>query len=439
MGVTEVALSDLDLFGEKAVQYSILKVNEIHLRPLSSIEQASMITFADSGYSDDFRNLSSCYIAVKVKMTYYKDPVVGKEDEILSNLTSSNIPAAPVNNLIHSLFKQVIVKLNGIQIQHNNVNYMYRSYFENLCNFDSESAGIHLSGSVCWELDTAGSSDNFALNTGQLNRGLQFPHDEEVQLIGRLHLDLFNQPKLLLPKVDLSLTFELNRPEFYLMKRNTANKSKMEITDMDLYMDMVKINPQLSLSIEQMLTRQPATYSYKRVEVRNFQVNSGQNSFSLDNIYNGSLPFLMLIAMVNTNAYQGEYDQNPYNFQHYHITSFTASVNGLELSPRNLSFDYSKTKPKSQRAYFQLFKHLQGHRTDRANQITKERFDRGSFMLCYDLAPTRECTSITEGGTIQLKASFSQALSQNITILIYLQFDSDLLIDRERNIYPQLV
>lgn len=45
----------------------------------------------------------------------------------------------PVNNIFHSLFRQVNLSLNNQQVAQNTYNYGYRSYVENLLNFDVKS------------------------------------------------------------------------------------------------------------------------------------------------------------------------------------------------------------------------------------------------------------------------------------------------------------
>lgn len=50
--------------------------------------------------------------------------------------TKDNLNVFPVNNIFHSLFRQVNLSLNNQQVAQNTYNYAYRSYVENLLNFD---------------------------------------------------------------------------------------------------------------------------------------------------------------------------------------------------------------------------------------------------------------------------------------------------------------
>lgn len=50
--------------------------------------------------------------------------------DVTTDITKATMTTFPVNNLMHSLFKQVTLTLNNKQISPNSQNYAYRSYME---------------------------------------------------------------------------------------------------------------------------------------------------------------------------------------------------------------------------------------------------------------------------------------------------------------------
>lgn len=181
----------------------------------------------------------------------------------------------------------------------------FRSYIENCLNFEIESANQHLDG-VVWKMDTAKQFDSFAGNAAGLSRGMLFQQNESVDLIGRLHVDMFNTLRYLVNNIDFALTLELNNPNFYLMKKTDANKSSLLIEDATLYIEHIAIAPQILLQHNKILETTNAVYPYKRCEVRNFTIAENSNSFAIDNIVNGVLPELCIISMVENSVYQGQ-------------------------------------------------------------------------------------------------------------------------------------
>ena len=76
---------------------------------------------------DDFVDLGRSYFTMELRLK--------KSD-------NGNLVAAealwPVNNLAHSIIKQIDLQLNGTLISPQSDTYHYKAYFENLLNFDRE-------------------------------------------------------------------------------------------------------------------------------------------------------------------------------------------------------------------------------------------------------------------------------------------------------------
>lgn len=61
-------------------------------------------------------------------------------------------------------------------------------------------------------------------------------------------------------------------------------------------------------------------------------------------------------------------------------------------------------------------------------------------MLAYDLTNDHDndCSGLAQTGALRFEGKFSETVTKAITVLVYLQYDSDLIIDRDRNVFPQL-
>lgn len=425
------------MFDAKPVQYSIIKTEQVSLQPLASIEGSTVMNFLDVGLGEDYKNLESIYLVLRVKMNTLGDDGAA----ISTSITDpKKLLVYPVNNLLHSLFRQITLTLNSRQIGQNTQNYAYRAYIENLLNYSLESSNQHLDG-IVFKMDTAGSFEKFdSTNLGSLERAKLFQDGDEVDLIGRLHIDMLNSSKFLLNGVDIGLSFELNRPEFYLQKTNAKNQSSLKILKATVYIDHIKVTPDVALAQQQILDGGTnARYNYKRCEVRNHLVQIGSSTFSWNNVSTGALPEFCIIAMVDTEAYNGSVTKNPFNFQTFNIQSFNVTVNGLEVgAPRHLEFNFNQNNPLSQHSYFSLFKQLNLHKFDQANLIDRKLYNAGCFLLAYDLTPDRDtdCNNFINSGSIRFEARFAEPLPVSVTVLAYLQYDADLIIDKDRNVYP---
>lgn len=115
---------ELDLFSPKLVQYSVLKVDTVALKPIATLENATSFQFISQPFGEDYKNLESIYLVMKVKMIHKK--LSGEDIKITDLKTTDDLVVAPVNNTLHSLFRQIILTLNNKQIGQNTQNYAYR-------------------------------------------------------------------------------------------------------------------------------------------------------------------------------------------------------------------------------------------------------------------------------------------------------------------------
>ena len=142
--------SEVDLFRVPPTQQSLERGRWIDYAPLSSVENAnSAITFLIAG-TDEYIDLSKTILTVTGKITK-KDG-----ESKLDGNDQSNV--APVNNFLHSLFRQVDVYLNGKQVTPAMGTYAYRSYIETLLNYDVSAKQSQFSSALYYK-DTPGQMD----------------------------------------------------------------------------------------------------------------------------------------------------------------------------------------------------------------------------------------------------------------------------------------
>lgn len=424
--------SELDLFSEPPVQTSILKTTEVAYKPISALSNdPSVIEFVSLGHGDTYRDLSSVYLRLQVRL------MKNSEDEEHGATGGGCV----VNNLLHSLFRQVSVYLNGVPISQCNGDYGYRAYIENLLNYGRDATSTHLE-TAGWAVD-GGNMDATVLsaspaNLGFNSRSTRFASSKTIELMGRVHADMFNQNRLLPNNVDLRLVFSLHNTPFYVMEPE-RQESYVKIVSATLYMNHVTLNPSVLLANEMKISRAPMIYPYKRVEIKTSTVSSGTRFISLDNVVLGQLPNLLLFAMVDNDAYVGKRQLNPFNFKHNQIQRFNLVVNGNSIPIEPLEFNYTGTPPISTRGYQTLFKDTGIHYFDVGHQITKKMFDNGFFLLAADLTSDHNtnlhCSSLLSQGTIRIEVQLAAELVKTITCLVYCEYDAVLKIDKNRNVY----
>lgn len=103
-------------------------------------------------------------LLLSVKFNIYKD------DGTLPDKTES---VCGINNMLHSLFSKVNLKINGEEITNSPEFYYYKAYLENLLTFNKDTKGTWLQSSGYSE-DMYGTLWHTNTNSGYINRTIHF-------------------------------------------------------------------------------------------------------------------------------------------------------------------------------------------------------------------------------------------------------------------------
>lgn len=103
--------SELDLFQQKFVQTSIIDKTMVGYRSINPANE-SILEFVLPRTTEFYRDLSSVYLKLDVKL-------IGDKKITGTGTDSKTEKVACVNNLLHSLFSQIQVTINGRNVTGN--------------------------------------------------------------------------------------------------------------------------------------------------------------------------------------------------------------------------------------------------------------------------------------------------------------------------------
>lgn len=413
--VMECMKSELDIFQPTPVQASILKSEEVCLNPVNSLDNANTLEFISLGHGDTYRDLSSITLRLKVRVI--------KEDGTVYTTADTDQPAV-VNNILHSLFRTCRVYLNNKLVSSSDSNYHYKAYLGTLINYGTDAVHTHVE-TAGWIIDNDDLDDLTTKNTGMLGRKNMIKDSQSIEIMGKIHADIFNQPKLLINNVDLKILLTLEKPSFYIMETDKS-KSIIQIQAAILHIKHLTISPNILMAHHVMLSKVNALYEYKHTEIKTFTVPSGNHSISLDNAIVGKLPNVLLFTIVENEAYTGSKTKNPFNFKHSNLSHFSLYVNGVQVPNQVIETDFAGKQ--YTRAYRTLFTGTGIHHSDNGHQISLNAIANGFFLLAFDLtadgAAYDSCRSLLNQGTIRIDARFKEPLTKTMTCLVYAEFDN---------------
>lgn len=422
----ECAKSELDLFALPSTQTSVESGQWIHYKPISSLSDDGPIEFQVPGTGDDYIDLSHTMLYIKAK--------IASAD---SNDISKTIHVAPVNNWLHSLFSQLDVYLNQKLVSPPNNTYAYRAYLETLLNYGPAAKGSHLTCGL-WYADTPHKMDaTDETNIGFSKRVELVKVNKEVDMIGHLHGDIFNQEKFLINGVEIRVKLVRSKEAFNLMCDNADTKIKVKITDASLIIRKARINPSVLIAHQKVLATTTAKYPITRAEVKVLTISSGVQAKTLDNIFLGQVPKRCIIGFVKNSAFNGNLTQNPFNFDNHGINSFSLYVDGQQVPSKTLQPSFKDGLIVS--TYHTLFSGTGIHFLNEGNEIAREGYGGGYCLLAFDLTPDLSASSsshwnLVRHGSVRLEVRFETALTTTLNCVVYAEFDNVVEINKNRDI-----
>lgn len=422
----ECAKSELDLFALPSTQTSVESGQWIHYKPISSLSDDGPIEFQVPGTGDDYIDLSHTMLYIKAKIT-----------SLDSNEISKAIHVAPVNNWLHSLFSQLDVYLNQKLVSPPNNTYAYRAYLETLLNYGPAAKNSHLTCAL-WYGDTPHKMDaTDSTNKGFATREELVKVNKEIDMIGHLHGDIFNQDKFLINGVEMRVKLVRSKEAFNLMCDKEDVKVKVKITDASLIIRKARINPSVLIAHQKVLATTTAKYPITRAEVKILTISSGIQAKTLDNIFLGQVPKRCIIGFVKNSAFNGNLKQNPFNFDNHGINLFNLYVDGQQVPSKTLQPSFADRLIAS--TYHTLFSGTDIHFLNEGNSIARQDYSGGFCLLAFDLTPdlsagSRSHWNLIRHGSVRLEVRFATALTTTLNCIVYAEFDNVVEINKNRDV-----
>ena len=463
--------SEIDLFSVPPTQQSLERGRWIGYAPLSSVENTdSPINFLVTG-TDEYIDLSKTILTVTGK-------IVKDNESVLDGANQANV--APVNNFLHSLFKQVDVYLNGKQVTPAMGTYPYRAYIETLLNYDVSAKESQFSSALYYKdtatkMDEAGAlpsdsgskeitykdgSDSSVKivvatggtgNQGFAKRSKFIQNSKQFVLSGPIFADIFMTDRLLLNMMDLRVVLNRSSNTFCLMdlSSGTTVKPKVQLSHVELKIRKVKLDQAVSDGIERMLKQTPALYPIRRVECKILTVPQNLPTTRQDNIFSGLIPKTFVVGFVTANAAGGVYGKNPYNFAHFGVTSLSLTANGEEIPFKQLTLKYPKKANGEidttageddaldfDEAYNTLFSGTGKIYSNAGLDIDRDDYPGGYALYAFDLTPdmckSSQYFNTVQHGSLSLALTF-KSQSEPLALVCYGDFENVIRIDAERN------
>lgn len=421
---------DVALFSLPPINAAEDKISWSEYKP-SFISQngQSSIQFHIAGNSTQYIDLSKTELYVKIR--------IEKADG--GEFVEKTEYGLPVDQILHSMWSTCDVKLNQTLVSTSGTNYMYKALFETLLNFNKQAkevqlAAIGFSGERGDFTQTDPVKDPF--NFGLKERNEWFKDKTCVEFMGPFLADICNQDRVILNGVDVDITIFPTRDPFRLITHPEGLECKLAIEEIFLNVCKVQVSSEVMLGHNVGMQITDAKYPFQRTDVRSFSIPVGSYGESLQDIWQGEVPSRLVVGLVKSSAYAGDFKLNPYHFEHFDISTAGFYVNG-EPTPRQ-PYRFNMSGCDYLQGLMSLYR-VSGKLNENTDiGITRSSYVQGYSLIGFDVDPTtssdfRYIGKKKQGHTL-LDLRFKKALPETITVILYATFPELMEIDATRNV-----
>ena len=388
----------------------------IEYKPTNQINDTSAINFSITAQSSAYVDLKSSVLNVKLRLTNGDGTPMNEA-----------IVAGLVNTPLHSIFRQVDVTFQQTPLSHSGNNYPYKAYIDTILKTNENVQKGELTSQLFYK-DVGPDTDDAKTgpNSGLFNRSLATKGGKVVDLEGSLLIDVFQQPKLLLNGVSIGIKLWPSLDSFRLITDTIKADLKVQIVDASFRLCVQRIDGGLMMAHEKMIKMEPAIYPYLKSDIKTTSIASGQYSFSVDDVFQGLVPCKLIVGLVSSAAYMGDYRKNPFYFRDYDCSSVGFYVDGQSYPSQPLRPNYEANQ------YIDSYRTLTTFRKD----VNIDRYDytEGYCLYVLEVDPYYSF-NIKRKGHCRLEMKFAKPLPESVTLILYATFPEILHIDASRSVY----
>ena len=422
--------SQVAIFTVKPTDASVVSRQNVDFGPIAAIRPFAPIEFNIMGNNSNYIDMKNIRLHIKVKLVKSNGDNITEDDDV-----------ALCNMPISSLFSSCELYLQQRRVDTCSL-YPYRAMIDTLLFSESDEMSGELTLGL-FDKETCGTLGVTKPNpdSGNMNMWLQARaqytrESKEVELVGKVHLDVFKCDRYLINAVKMQVIFRQSSDAFRLLCESDSAGYKVQITDAFLRVPMLEMSNAIMVSHNDGLSLSPGFYPYTESDLKTFIISAASAGRNLDNLYLGNIPSRIIVAFVSQAGFNGAYNKNPFLFDHYKLSYLAFMINGNTFPSKGIQCDFDNDEyTEGLSSIYSLI----GDECLRKPVISRNEFKGGYALFSIPVephVPDDDFTQRRTHGLNRLVIRFKEALPEAVTVIVYTKFPKVLAIDQARNIYP---
>ena len=223
------------------------------------------------------------------------------------------------------------------------------------------------------------------------------------------------------------IKFTRNNDAYCLMSDVVNAAYKVDIEEMTLHMHKINVSDEVQRSLAGQQIILPIT----PVIQKEFNVTHGGKMFIENALHSGQLPTRIVFGFVANNAHVGSYKHNPFNWTHANVRKVALLRDGQVINGRPLTTNFADGDIMD--GFWSLSRATNTRYANAGTLVELDDYKKGGYTLwAYDLSPSQcddQFNDPKQRGGLSLEIEFAKNLTTPLVLCVYLQFDSEIIIN----------
>ena len=422
----EALPANLHLWDTPATQTAILETKVWDIYPSNAIDSSDTISFVIPG--------TPKYMLEKVEL-------ISEIRVLNANLTApaakNSVSTAP--HLAASLYRNVDVSIGGVSLTQSYDNsYAMVKFWTDMIHSRHSTYPL-LSQKEGFTPDNVRSKadsenveyfpeDGAATNHNGTIRAERIAQGQKVHLVSDFNVSLFKQDKLLPTGLDIRVNLTKNYSEFILL--SAANKTEKVVFDSVILRCTFQRPTDVILNlINERLAKENARFHADKTILTFHPIAQGALELTIQNLFNGRLPFYFLIGVQDRAALARDRTKNPFSL--YPLKKVQLYTNGVEHF----------SKPVEQTTHdntfmWDMFLNQSGY-INQGDTMLFDRYDTYpamSFDLTQDKSVNAHGVNLSREGVARLTIGFEEETPANRVLMVLAWYEQIVEITKDRQV-----
>ena len=422
----EALPANLHIWDTPATQTAILETKVWDIYPTNALDSSDTISFVIPG--------TPKYMLDKVELI--SEIRVLKNDG--SNPTANNkVSTAP--HLAAALYRNVDVSIGGVSLTQSFDNsYAMAKFWADAIHYRHGSYPFlsHKEGftpdSVTSKADSEDvdyfPTDGAATNANGKIRAQRIQLGRKVHLVSDFNVSIFKQDKLLPTGLQIRVSLTKNYSEFILLS-GADNTDKVVFDSVILRCTFQKPNDMVLNLIEERLARENSRYHADKTVLTFHSITQGALEVTLDNVFNGPLPYYFLIGVQDRAAFARDRTKNPFSL--YPLKRVQLYTNGVEHFTKPV-----EQTPHDNTFMYDMFLNQSGY-INGGDTMLHNRYSAYPAM-CFDMTQDKSQNSnalnLSRAGVARLTIEFEAAIPANRVLMVLAWYEQIIEITKDREV-----